>query len=419
MAPNYNWLIPLIPGGLWTTKTELLCAAGTCPGGEGEAQYQTVTVPATSFPGVPEYDGEGNFVRFHPYWYQSVGAQYLLSPNDWAIQKAISMGMMNPNGYDWIILGEYALPGRREWIFDQLRTVGASIGMPPDYDWTDALAYAARLHWEQFAQPFRWLESPAIAPVHSALAYASNEFPNLAPYVEQTGPGSEIWNITLAAANQRRDAHDDVVKSLKVIAVVAIAAMVVAPYFIGAEGAAGAGASATSAGTATVQGAELAALVESGTVGVQGAFLEAAALTGSTVTYSTATGAVIQAVTPAGTVLNFDPSVDAFAQFGVEPAQIAEAVQLPEPVEIPEPVETMPEVQSTQSNSYADKLKQSVQKMAESQIKAAVVNELRDAFTDDPAAPRPVAQQPKMGDSTPVFALALLAGAAVVRKMRK
>lgn len=388
--------------------------------GEYEMNQFVQHTSCSNMEGLNIMDGEGNVIGLEPWWFKSVPANNRFSLNAWALEKAKQMhGSPNPNNYEWIILGEYAFPEQRQFIFDLLRQAGNAAGMPIDYNWTDALAYGAKAHWDQFAQPLRWLESPAVYPVHMALVYASNEYPQLAPFVEQTGPGSQLWNETLAAANQRRDAHDDVVKSLKVIAVVAIAAMVTAPYFIGAEGAAGAGASATSAGTATVQGAELAALVESGTVGVQGAFLEAAALTGSTVTYSTATGAVIQAVTPAGTVLNFDPSVDAFAQFGVEPAQIAEAVQLPEPVEIPEPVETMPEVQSTQSNSYADKLKQSVQKMAESQIKAAVVNELRDAFTDDPAAPRPVAQQPKMGDSTPVFALALLAGAAVVRKMRK
>jgi hypothetical protein len=78
-------------------------------------------------------------------------------------------------------------------------------------------------------------------------------------------------------------------------------------------------------------GAELAALVEAGTVGVEGAFLEAAALTGSTVTYSTATGAIISAATPAGAVIEFDAALEPALQF-------QEVQQLPlEPEVIPEP----------------------------------------------------------------------------------
>lgn len=80
-------------------------------------------------------------------------------------------------------------------------------------------------------------------------------------------------------------------------------------------------AAAAGASTATLSGGELAALVEAGTVGAEGAFLEAAALSGGTVTYSTTTGALLSATLPTGGSVLFDPSVDAFAQLGVDPTK--------------------------------------------------------------------------------------------------
>jgi hypothetical protein len=61
-----------------------------------------------------------------------------------------------------------------------------------------------------------------------------------------------------------------------------------------------------SATTSTVSGAELAAIVESGTVGIEGAFLETAALTGSEVTFATATGELLSMTTPIGEVVAFE-----------------------------------------------------------------------------------------------------------------
>lgn len=103
-------------------------------------------------------------------------------------------------------------------------------------------------------------------------------------------------------------------------------------YAVAAAPAAGAaGAAATAGTTASVSGAELVALVEAGTVGVEGAFLEAAALTGSSVVFDTATGALISAISPSGTAVVFDAALDPFAQFGIEPSAeiIAEAASLP------------------------------------------------------------------------------------------
>lgn len=108
--------------------------------------------------------------------------------------------------------------------------------------------------------------------------------------------------------------------NMQVAKVVALLAAPLAAIAAGA-GAAAEGAAAGAAGTATVSGPELAALVESGTVGTSGAFLEAASLSGGAVTYSTLTGELIGAVLPSGATVAFDPAADPFAQMGVEPSQ--------------------------------------------------------------------------------------------------
>lgn len=58
--------------------------------------------------------------------------------------------------------------------------------------------------------------------------------------------------------------------------------------------------------TATTSGAELATLVESGTAGVEGAFLETAALSDATVAYSTVTGDLLSMTLPTGEVISYD-----------------------------------------------------------------------------------------------------------------
>ncbi len=325
---------------------------------DGEGNTVQVSAGFTDVPRVsvlpPIMDGEGNQIGAGKWWFDGSGVT--LSYDAWALGKALSDkgATPSPDDYDWIILGEYAMPGRRQWIFEQLRTVGQAAGIPDSYDWTRCLAVASRQHWEQTGQPFRWLETPAIAPVHGAIACAASEFPTLAPFIDATGPNSEIWRVTLQAANERRDAHKDVSKSLTTMVVMAIATMGAAAFMAPAAGAAGgAGASAGGAGaaaaggtTATVSGAELAALVEAGTVGVEGAFLEAAALSGGTVTYSTATGALLNAALPGGSVVNFDAAADPFAQMGVETGAPAD-VAMPdtagaEGAELPPELETLP-----------------------------------------------------------------------------
>lgn len=74
------------------------------------------------------------------------------------------------------------------------------------------------------------------------------------------------------------------------------AAAAAAVSALSAGAGAAAGTAGGTAGTATVSGAELAALVESGAVGTAGATLEAAALAGQAVSFSTATGALGVAV---------------------------------------------------------------------------------------------------------------------------
>jgi hypothetical protein len=99
--------------------------------------------------------------------------------------------------------------------------------------------------------------------------------------------------------------------------------VIVAMPFVVPMAASALGWSTTAAGGTTVgaaSGAELAALIESGTVGVEGAFLEATALSGGTVAYSTATGELIGATLPSGATIAYDAAVDPFAQFGLADA---------------------------------------------------------------------------------------------------
>src|SRR5574340_342906 len=62
--------------------------------------------------------------------------------------------------------------------------------------------------------------------------------------------------------------------------------------------------------SATVSGADLAALVESGTTGIEGAFLESAALSDAAVTYSTVSGELLSMTLPTGEVISYDAFVN-------------------------------------------------------------------------------------------------------------
>lgn len=85
-------------------------------------------------------------------------------------------------------------------------------------------------------------------------------------------------------------------------------------YLPGAvEAGTAAGAAGAAGATGSVSGAELASLIEAGTAGFEGAALEAAALSGGSAIYSTATGA-LQGLGSATGVTPFDPGTDFTSQ---------------------------------------------------------------------------------------------------------
>ena len=408
------------------------------------------TQPAEIY--VPVYYGEGEispwqpnpaYRKFGPFVPQPGLALDLANALYWANERAKSivpvaqpdgeggyypamtltqLGMGTNDEYRAAVFGSFGAAGSMNpWdMAELLDNIAAGSGCPV-FDWMPYFALAAKQYADstaaQFGRPMSFLykETPFAYPIHEALARAAKDCPALATAVVNTAPGTEFWTKAQAMAWEFGKASN----RAQIMSMFTVIAIVAAPLLMPAAGATG-GAAASAGTTATVEGAELAALVEAGTVGAEGAFLEAAALTGSSVSYSTATGAVIEAVTPAGTTIGFDASVDAYSQFGIQPAQVADAVQLPEPLEVAE----QPATQS-QTTTYADKLQQQVVKMAEGGIKSAIVNELREAITGEPSqfpaqlAPgQGVAQPGKLGDIAPVLALGIVAGAFALRKVR-
>lgn len=277
MSP-YDWLIPLVYGGL------IIRVSVPVETGEGTMTTRDEYRSASSWSQVPA--GEGGESAW---WYEAGGP--ILSRNPWAAEKAARDfgSSLNPNWYEWVILGEYALQQRRSQVFGPLQQYAARAGIGA-IDWTPYLARAAADHWARYQQPFRWLESPFAGVVVPTVGYAAIDYPALLPYIAEA---EALWPQALAEQQARLASHKGVLRSINVTVATALAAFAGAAALTGNAAAAGGAAQASGAGAAaTVQGAELAALVESGTVGAAGATLEAAAITGGSVTYSTATGAL-------------------------------------------------------------------------------------------------------------------------------
>lgn len=263
-----------------------------------------------------------------------------------------------------------------------------------------------------YSQPFSdlvWLPIK-LAAEDTGNAVLAEAARNLAPgsawYIEHQGVGNAI-----------KSARDKATFTKFVImAALAVGAGLYSVY----AGAAATGAGASGAGTASVSGAELALLVESGTVGMQGAFLEAAALTGSTVTYSTTTGAIIGAITPAGANLVFDPAVDAFAQFGVDPSQMV--LEAPNPTQMPD-ANDIAQPPKSSTPSLTDQAQTAAKELATQAAKQQAAQLLQSMLQDDPQAPGQAYQvlEAPGGPSNmgALLALGLVAGAVVVQQSRK
>jgi hypothetical protein len=210
----------------------------------------------------------------------------------------------------------------------------ANVAGLPGFDWTPyqkATMHAHFTSWGKqtgkpyliFSYNFPFSEL-FYGPISRACSATGNSV--FCEAAKNMAPGSKFYEQN---KNVGYDFHDAKSKE-QFMKFVMVLALPVAGYYATAAGAgAGVTAAGTGAGTAVTSGAELAALVEAGTVGVQGAFLEAAALSGASVTYSTATGAILGATLPTGASVAFDAAADPFVQFGIDPSQtvIAEGAE--------------------------------------------------------------------------------------------
>jgi hypothetical protein len=298
-----------------------------------------------------------------------------------------------------------------------LQNLSNAAGYGYSINWDRYARLAAEQHFRQFGQHFRIEYTNPVAWLNMLVDQAQADYPNLANFRAPIDPGSEFYNqgqklsVDAAYAIKRSD-KANFLKFLTVV-LAPVAAALFAP------------AAAVSAGASTgvLQGAELAALVEAGTVGVEGAFLEAAALSGSQVIYSASTGALLEAVTPAGDLIVFDAAVDPFTQFGVETFQ---PVTPNEPLAQPAPT-SEPLAQSTPSSAPSTPTS-SVTKAATDYAKKLALSELNKLVSGSPQSPGAraaltqgsagVAPGEETADITPLVALALVAGAYIYSKRK-
>jgi hypothetical protein len=242
---------------------------------------------------------------------------------------------------------------------------------------------------------------------------AIGTYPQLNQILPQISPGSPFWEQGEAFRQSSAESS----KASGKADTIGLLSVVLAPLAIWAFApAAGAGVIAAETGVATVQGVELAALVEAGTVGAEGAFLEAAALTGSSVSYATGTGAILSAVTPAGETVLFDTAIDPFTQFGQMPI---DSVNMPE-----ESLQTPNQTPQTQQAPQSSELSKPVTEYAKKLIAGEAMKLLTGGkqspgATAQASANQELAPGTETGDITPLVALAMVAGAFVLRKGRK
>ncbi len=223
-----------------------------------------------------------------------------------------------------VIYGYFRGQNGEQSIRESLAELAAAAGLP-GFDWTPYQVQG--MHYDFITHPANPMDVFTHSQPFSNLIWHPVRFaaeatgnPVLLEAAKNLGPGTEWYTAHAEIGNQIDDARDKarIKKFVMAAALIATMGYLSTAYAAGAGSGAAAGSGATAGSTASVSGAELAALVESGTVGAEGAFLEAASLSGASVTYDTATGAILNAVLPSGATIAFDPAVDAFTQFGLD-----------------------------------------------------------------------------------------------------
>jgi hypothetical protein len=305
-----------------------------------------------------------------------------------------------------------------QYVDQALAAVAQQAGLPAGFNWFPYLQKAAEQHKAAYGVAYSKRYTNWAYPVTVAITYAASDYPQLQPFIALTGAGSVFWD----QGNQLRDqalhaaTSDTEYYAPVLLAAAFITAGLMAP--VAATALATETAVATGA-TSVVQGAELAALIESGTIGIEGAFLEAAALTGSQVVYSTATGALMEAVTPAGEAILFDASVDPFTQFNVQ------AIEPVQSVKLPEDALNVPSAPSTPSTSPTTSITKAATDYAK-KLALSELNKLVGGAAQSPGAKAALVQSgqgvapgQESADITPLIALALVAGAYIYSKRKR
>jgi len=288
----------------------------------------------------------------------------------------------------------------------RLQQIASAAGLY-NFDWQPYQALVAQAgtlkNWNGFYN--------YMIPVLTWAMAAAKDYPELYKVIPQFAEGTEAWieGERVAQETQDRSKREGQIE---------MAVMVVVGSVFGAAAFAAAGAGSAvvvESGVATVQGAELAALVESGTVGAEGAFLEAAALSGSSVTFSTTTGAIMSAVTPAGETVVFDAAIDPFTQFGEMPI---DTVKMPGQ-SLQAPNQTPQGNAAPQAQPVTEYAKKLIAGEAMKLLTGGQQAPGATAIAQKNAAPQELALEQEMGDITPLVALAMVAGAFVLRNGRK
>jgi hypothetical protein len=320
-------------------------------------------------------------------------------------------------------LSTFLYPGSTQQTLLQIAQVAK---LPAGFNWSPFATTALQNEINSTGKAWDFRYANNASPVFRTVELASAQYPQLAAYLPQLGPGSAFWQQgedarQYNAERSKAAGRQETIRLLSVVlapvAVAFFAPAAGAGAGVAEGGAASAGAAAGT-GISTVQGAELALMVEGGTVGVEGAFLEAAALSGSSVTFSTTTGALINAVTPAGETVVFDAAVDPFTQFGEMPI---DTVKMPEE-SLQTPNQT-PQTQQAPQTSQSSDLTKPVTEYAKKLIAGEALKLLTGgkqspgatAVAEKNAAAQQLASDQEMGDITPLVALAMIVGAFMLR----
>lgn len=307
----------------------------------------------------------------HPVWGASEAAPENTSGD------AGNVFRYRPMTQDEVIYGYYR--AQKANVLQSLREISDAAELP-GFDWTPCQIQAMKWEYDDQIAHGRtptsiWTHSQPFSdliylPLKCAAEQTGNEI--FAAAAENTAPGTEFYTEWAGLGDRL---HSDFRKR-SMGRLLTVLAVIAGGYYAGAASGGGSAATGGAAAgtTASVSGAELAALVEAGTVGTEGAFLEAAALSGASVTYNTATGAILGAVLPSGATVAFDPALDAFTQFGVDPSQMA----------LPDTPSGVADAITDAAQQVGEEIAGELVQLGEQEIQRAIEAEIAEAVLGEP-----------------------------------